>query len=87
MANETWRIVLITTVAPVADALAGALRAIGHEPVAVMSARRRQPGAASPYAITDASVPAGLDVLIPRDRHSIEPLMRGLHPEIGRAHV
>ena len=83
MASEHWRVVLITTVAPVAGALAEALRGLGHEPVAVMSARRRRPGPPSPWSITDATAPPGLDVLFPRDRHSIEALMRACRPDLA----
>jgi methionyl-tRNA formyltransferase len=83
MPDERWRVVLITTVAPVAGALADALRSLGHEPVAAMSARRRQPGPPSPWSITDATAPPGVDVLYPRDRHSIEPLMRAYQPDLA----
>jgi len=77
------RVVLITTVAPVADALAAALGDLGHETVAVISARRGPPGPASPWAITDATAPRGLDVAFPRDRHSIEPLLRAYAPDLA----
>jgi len=83
MAGEHWRVVLITTVAPVAGALAEALHGLGHEPVAVMSARRRRPGPPSPWSITDATAPPGVDVLFPRDRHSIEALMRACRPDLA----
>ena len=83
MVTEPWRVVLITTVAPVAAALTEALRGLGHEPVAVMSARRTRPGPPSPWSITDATAPAGLDVLFPRDRHSIEALMRACRPDLA----
>jgi methionyl-tRNA formyltransferase len=83
MTEGGWRVVLITTVAPIAEALDGALRELGHQAVAVISARRRQPGAANPYAITDATAPAGLDVVFPRDRHSIEPLLRAYRPDLA----
>jgi methionyl-tRNA formyltransferase len=83
MANDPWRVVLITTVAPVAGALAEALRGLGHAPVAVMSARRRRPGPPSPWSITDATAPPDVDVLFPRDRHSIEALMRACHPDLA----
>ena len=83
MAETGWRVVLITTVAPVAGALDDALRGLGHAPVAVMSARRTRPGPPSPWSITDATAPAGIDVLYPRDRHSIEPLMRAYEPDLA----
>ena len=83
MANDPWRVVLITTVAPVAGALVEALVGLGHVPVAVMSARRRRPGPPSPWSITDATAPPDVDVLFPRDRHSIEALMRACHPDLA----
>ena len=83
MAVTSWRVVLITTVWPVAGALAEALGGLGHEPVAVVSARRSRPGPAGPFAITDATAPPGLDVLFPRDRHAIEPLMRAYGPDLA----
>jgi len=83
MTAERWRVILITTVAPVAGALAQALRELGHEPVAVMSARRSRPGPPSPWSITDATAPAGLDILFPRNRHSIEPLLRAYQPDLA----
>ena len=83
MADERWRVVVITTVAPVAGALAEALRELGHEPVAVMSARRSRPGPPSPWSITDATAPAGLDILFPRNKHAVEPLMRAYHPDLA----
>src|SRR3990172_8105044 len=46
MSEAAWRIVLITTVPPVADAMVPVLRELGHEPVAILSARRAQPAAA-----------------------------------------
>ena len=83
MADERWRVVLITTVAPVASALAQALRELGHESVAVMSARRSRPGPPSPWSITDATAPPGVDILFPRDKHSIEALMRAYQPDLA----
>ena len=83
MTPTGWRIVLITTVAPVAGALATALRTLGHEPFAVISARRREPGPPSPWSITDSTAPPGMDLLLPRDRHSIEPLMRACAPDLA----
>ena len=37
---ESWRVVMICTIQPIADALGGALHDLGHEPVAVLAARR-----------------------------------------------
>ena len=37
---ETWRVVTICSVKPLADTLIGALRDLGHEPVALLAPRR-----------------------------------------------
>lgn len=81
--NETgWRVVLITTVPPVAHALVSFLREAGHEPVAVLSAR----SAAAPHPdrapMGDQTAPPGLDLLVVRDKWSIEPLVRAVRPDL-----
>jgi methionyl-tRNA formyltransferase len=81
MAAAGWRIVLVTTVPIVAQGLADALRNLGHEPVAVMSARRERPMPDRP-AMTDDAAPAGLDVLLPASKHAIEPLLRAYGPDL-----
>lgn len=81
-----WRIALITTVTPIAEVLTDALRQMGHEPVAVIGARRRTPprdGARSFPALGDSTAPAGLDVLLAHDRHAIEPLLRATNPDLA----
>jgi methionyl-tRNA formyltransferase len=83
MSDAAWRIVLITTVPPVADALVPVLRELGHEPVAILSARRAQPAAAGRPPISDETAPSGLDVMIARDRWSVEPLLRASRPELA----
>ena len=37
---ESWRVCMICTIRPIADVLAGALRELGHEPVALVAPRR-----------------------------------------------
>jgi methionyl-tRNA formyltransferase len=78
-----WRVVLISTVAPVVGALAEQLRELGHEPVAVLSARRAPGGRPNPVAITPESAPDGLDVLFARDTRSLEPLLRAGRPDLA----
>src|SRR6185503_13694596 len=83
MTARGWRIAIISTVAPISDELATAVRALGHEPVALVSARRaggREPG---PFALTDGSAPAGMDVLFARDKWSMEPLLRAARPDLA----
>lgn len=83
----TLRIVVISFVAPVAQGLVSFLRELGHEPVAVMGARRPAdkplPPELAELALTDASVPPGVDLLLPKDKWAIEPLMRAYEPDVA----
>lgn len=81
---ESWRIVGICTIKPIADALFGALRELGHEPVALL-APRRPPGREEPpehLRLTASSAPAGVDLLFARDKWSIERLVRAYEPDL-----
>jgi methionyl-tRNA formyltransferase len=81
---ESWRIALITTVPPVAEFMVPALRELGHEPVAVISARRTEPPARSGIPeFSDATAPPGLDLLMAKDKWSIEPLLRAFEPDLA----
>jgi methionyl-tRNA formyltransferase len=86
MSTERWRIAVITTVTPIAEVLTDALRQAGHDPVAVISARRRRPiresGDGFPE-LSDSSAPEGLDVMLARDRNSVEPLLRATGADLG----
>jgi methionyl-tRNA formyltransferase len=82
MKQVGWRIALITTVPPVATALVPALRELGHDPVAVVSARRRQP-APGREPMGDETAPPGLDVLLAHDKWSVEPLLRATRPDLA----
>jgi methionyl-tRNA formyltransferase len=80
------RIVLLTTVPPVAHAFVPALRELGHEPVAIVSARYR------PDRLTAnrrahlhemvESAPAELDVLFPASKQPLERLFRAYEPDL-----
>jgi methionyl-tRNA formyltransferase len=80
--SQSWRIVCICTIRPIADALVDGLRELGHEPVAILAPRRE--GGARPLELelTDATAPAGLDLLFARDKHAIEPLLRAYEPDL-----
>lgn len=81
--NETgWRVVLFTTVPPVAHALVSFLREAGHAPVAVLSARWA--GAPPPDRVPmgDQTAPPGLDILMARDKWSIEPMVHAMRPDL-----
>ena len=81
MAANVWRIVLITTVPPVAQGLAETLRGLGHRPVAVLTARRDEP-VEGPLNMTDGSAPSDVDVLLVGTKHGIEPLLRAYAPDL-----
>jgi methionyl-tRNA formyltransferase len=81
MAGDTWRVAIITSVAPIAHAFANAVRDLGHEPVAVLTPRRPKPMPAE-LGLWDATAPAGLDVLIARNKWSLEPLLRAVRPDL-----
>jgi methionyl-tRNA formyltransferase len=78
-----WRVVLISTVSPVVGALTERLRELGHEPVAVLSARRSSTAPPNPVTLTPESAPEGLDLLFARDKWSLEPLLRAARPDLA----
>jgi methionyl-tRNA formyltransferase len=81
MTQPTWRVAIITSVAPIAHAFTDALRAMGHEVLAVLTPRRRRPMPAD-LGLWDATAPAGLDVLVARNKWSMEPLLRAVRPDL-----
>lgn len=82
MTEPSWRIALISTVPPVAAFMTAALRELGHDPVAVITARRKEPIPDRPQ-MSDETAPAGLDVLLARDKWSMEPLLRACRPDLA----
>jgi methionyl-tRNA formyltransferase len=67
----------------VAAALVPTLRELGHDPVAIISARRRQPSPPGREPMGDETAPAGLDVLLAHDKWSVEPLLRASRPDLA----
>jgi methionyl-tRNA formyltransferase len=80
-----WRVVLITVLPVVAQGYAALVRALGHEPVAVIAPRRRAPGAPpTPFAAEHvADDPDEIDVLFAASKHSIAPLLRAYEPDLA----
>jgi methionyl-tRNA formyltransferase len=80
-----WRVVLITVLPVVAQGYAALVRALGHEPVAVIAPRRRAPGAPpTPFAAEHvADDPEDLDILFAASKHSIAPLLRAYEPDLA----
>ena len=73
----------ICSIAPLAHALVGTLRELGHEPVAILGPRRDGDiGMPSHLVLTDATAPKGVDLLFARDKHAIEPLLRAYEPDL-----
>ena len=80
---ESWRVFMISTIKPIADTLSGALRDLGHEPVAVLAARRAEGDEAPPnLQLTASSAPPGVDLLFARDKYAIERLVRAYEPDL-----
>jgi methionyl-tRNA formyltransferase len=86
--SDSWRIVLISTVAPLVERLAPYLRELGHHPVAVISARPSPSRPLSPERAAFmtglvAGAPPYLDVLYPKDKHTVAPLLRAYEPDLA----
>lgn len=82
MTEPSWRVALITTVPPVAAFMTASLRELGHEPVSIISARREEPIPGRPE-MSDATAPTGMDVLLARNKWSMEPLLRACRPDLA----
>jgi len=85
MAEAPWRVVVITVLPVVARGYAQIIRALGHEPVAVIVPRRRAPGSPpTPFAAEHvADDPHELDVLFAATKHSIAGLLRGYEADLA----
>jgi methionyl-tRNA formyltransferase len=85
MAATPWRVVFITVVPPVAQAYTEIVRTLGHEPVAVIAPRRRNPEV-PPYPMSSGmvtDVAPGIDVLFVERRRSIAPLLRAYEADLA----
>jgi methionyl-tRNA formyltransferase len=85
MPATPWRVVLITVVPAIARAYADLVRTAGHEPVAVISPRRRERGAPTiPLGAAMATeAPDGLELLFPETRRSLAPMLRMYDPDLA----
>src|SRR5262245_58929000 len=81
MTEQPWRVAIITSVGPIEHAFAEAIRAAGHEPVAVLTPRRAHPMPPD-IGVWAATAPAGLDILIPHNKRSMAPLLRAVNPDL-----
>ncbi|HEX4677754.1 MAG TPA: formyltransferase family protein [Gaiellaceae bacterium] len=85
MSATPWRVVIITVLPVVARLSAQIVQGLGHEPVAVITPRRRAAGAPPmPFAAEHVDTdPHELDVLFPATRDSIAPLLRAYEPDLA----
>ena len=80
-----WRVAIITVLPQIAQGYSAIIRQLGHEPVAVINARRRAPGAPPTLnaAAHVADDPEELDVLFAASRRSLARLLRGCEADLG----
>jgi methionyl-tRNA formyltransferase len=79
------RIGLISNVFPVVDPLLGALRDMGHDPVAWLMSRKPPDNEPPPPPwgdITDRMAPKGINLLFARSKDDVAPLLRGLDLDV-----
>ncbi len=80
---DPWRVLIVCTIKPIADALTAKLRELGHESVAILGPQPSN-GVEQPedLRLTPATAPAGIDLLFARDKHAIERLVRAYEPDL-----
>ncbi len=83
-----WRIVLISTITPLIERLAQFIRDLGHDPVAVISARPSPDRPLTPDRVDFitgmvTNAPPFLDVLYLKDKHAVAPLLRAYEPDLA----
>jgi methionyl-tRNA formyltransferase len=80
----SWRVVIVTRIAPVLLGFEAVVREAGHQPVALLSMRNTD-GRYGPAAMTEellAGTPAGFDVLLAARRSSLAPLLASVEPDL-----
>jgi methionyl-tRNA formyltransferase len=85
MGAGPWRVAIITVLPIVAQTYSETIRRCGHEPVAVITPRRRALGAPPmPFAAAHvADDPPELDILFAATRHSLTRLLRAHEPDLA----
>lgn len=76
------KVVLVTQVPPAAHGLTELLRALGHEPVALLCSREGAGRNGSAFDTLVRDAPEALDVVIPATRAGIAPLLRRYEPDL-----
>jgi methionyl-tRNA formyltransferase len=80
----SWRVVIVTRIAPVLAGFDAVVRAAGHEPVALLSMRDHDGRYGSLPEIGELVMSAApeLEVLLPARRSSIAPLLTSVEPDL-----
>ena len=85
MPAEPWRVAIVTVLPQVVHAYTTIIKELGHEPVAVVTPRRRAPGA-PPMAFAAEHVaddPEELDILFASSKRSLASLLRGCEADLA----
>ena len=80
----SWKVVIVSQVLPAVVGYDGALRAAGHDPVALLTTRRSRDDAERypDFQALVADAPSHLDVVMPRDRTQMAPLLAAYEPDL-----
>jgi methionyl-tRNA formyltransferase len=79
----SWRVVIVTRIAPVLAGFDAVVRGAGHEPVALLSMRDHDGRYGELPGIDELVMSApGLDVLMPARRSRIAPLLASVEPDL-----
>jgi methionyl-tRNA formyltransferase len=76
------KVVLISQVPPAAHGLTELLRALGHDPVALLCSREHAGRYGGEFDRLVRDAPEGLDVVIPATREGIAPLLHRYEPDV-----
>jgi methionyl-tRNA formyltransferase len=79
-----WKVVLVSQVLPAVLGFDGAMRAAGHDPVALLTTRREPSGVDRypEFHTLMSGAPAHLDILIPRDKTRMASMIGPYEPDL-----
>lgn len=83
MPAAPWRVAVITVVPEVALGYVEAVRALGHEPVAIVAARPRRGAPTESGTRLTHDVDRAVDVIFPASSRSLATLLRAYEPDLG----
>jgi methionyl-tRNA formyltransferase len=81
MQEGGWRVVILSAIPEAAGMLATTVRRLGHEPVAIVGAKRRKPTPGLNLIVETTQVP-GSEVVIAPDKDAVEPILQSLGPDL-----